>query len=408
MNKISVDQALNIISKAVSRRAPAWLPPPEALGCQLAGDIVAKLDHPPFARSPLDGYAVRAADIEQADTSKPVRLYVTDRSYAGMPAQREIHEGEAIRIMTGGVIPRGADCVIRQEDTNLGENEVLFFARRAGKNNICAVGEDFHNGETLVPAGEYVTAATIALATAAGCETLFVFPKASAAILATGEELCESGKPLIYGQIYDSNTPYLVARLSELRVPVAKSARAVDRLEDIAQNLLALLETADVVFTTGGVSVGERDLLPEAIAQIGGEILFHGVAIKPGMPTLFAVVRGKPVLGLSGNPYSAAVAFELFGRVILAHAAGNNGLMARRQTAVMSGEYHNSGKYARYLRGCWQDGTVSMPRAQGNADIQSFVSSNCLVEVPPMSEPLKPGSPVTIYVIRSAQEAAGN
>ena len=402
MNRISVDQALNIISQAVSRLAPVWLPAREALGCQLAGDIVATLDHPPFARSPLDGYAVRAADIEQADAKTPVRLNVTDRSYAGIPAQKEIHEGEAIRIMTGGAIPRGADCVIRQEDTDLGESEVQIFARSGSRNNICAVGEDFHNGETLVPAGELVTAATIALAIAAGCETLFVFPKASAAILATGEELCEPGKPLRYGQIYDSNTPYLAARLSELRVPVAQSARALDRLEDIAQNLLALLEEADVVFTTGGVSVGERDLLPETIAHIGGEILFHGVAIKPGMPTLFAMVRGKPVLGLSGNPYSAAVAFELFGRAILAHVAGDDGLMARRQTAVMSAEYRNSGKYVRYLRGCWQDGTVSMPRAQGNADLQSFVSSNCLVEVPSMSASLKPGSTVTIYVIRSS------
>ena len=276
MNRISVDQALNIISQAVSRLAPVWLPAREALGCQLAGDIVATLDHPPFARSPLDGYAVRAADIEQADAKTPVRLNVTDRSYAGIPAQKEIDEGEAIRIMTGGAFPRGADCVIRQEDTDLGESEVQIFARSGSRNNICAVGEDFHNGETLVPAGELVTAATIALAIAAGCETLFVFPKASAAILATGEELCEPGKPLRYGQIYDSNTPYLAARLSELRVPVAQSARALDRLEDIAQNLLALLEEADVVFTTGGVSVGERDLLPETIAHIGGEILFHG------------------------------------------------------------------------------------------------------------------------------------
>ena len=398
--KIPVKEATAIIEESLHPLKPVSLRLSQALGCRLAADLIAVSDYPPFARSPLDGYALKRADIAHASKLSPAVLRVVGQSYAGAPSPARVSSGEAVYILTGGAIPAGADCVIRQENTDLGTREVRVFMQLTGKDNISPIGEDFKKGDILALKGEIIHASTIAVATASGYSCVSVIPGIKAGILATGDEIVVPGRALAYGQIYDSNSPYLAARLSELNITTEKQAYCPDQIEVTKELLRQLLESADVIFTTGGVSVGERDLVPEAIRQIGGEILFHGVAMKPGMPTLCATVNGKPILSLSGNPYSAAVAFELFGRAILASLSGNDDLRPLARECVLANDFAQTGSTFRYLHGVVKDGFVALTKAQGNAQMRSFASSNCLVEVSPQRAQLKRGDTVQVYIIR--------
>lgn len=376
------------------------VPLARALGCRLAADIIAPINHPPFPRSPLDGYAVRSGDICYAERAKPVSLKVVGRSYAGLPSTAEVSQGEAVFIMTGGVIPQGADCVVRQEDTDCGADVVRIFAPVTGRNNISPVGEVFKEGEVLVSEGTIIHAAVIAVAAAAGCCDVKAVPRIKAAILTTGDEVRAPGQVLAHGQIYDSNSPYIAARLAELNISLEGQSSCTDRIEDTKEKLNELLRRADVVITTGGVSVGARDIVPDAIRGLGGEVLFHGVAMKPGMPTLFALINGKPMLSLSGNPYSAAVAFEHFGRAIFAALSGNEEMLPAAFEGMMQNEYAKAGNVVRYVHGELKDGRVTVSNEQGNAQLCAFARSNCLVEIRPEEVPLKHGDHVRGLKIR--------
>lgn len=400
MNTVTIEEALNVIRRSVRRLKPISVPLSRALGCRLADDIIAPINHPPFPRSPLDGYAVRSEDICFAERAKPVSLKVVGRSYAGLPSTARVCIGEAVFIMTGGVIPQGADCVVRQEDTDFGADVVQIFAPVTGRDNICPVGEVFKEGEVLVSEGAIIHAATIAVAAAAGYREVKAVPIIKAAILTTGDEVRAPGQVLAHGQIYDSNSPYLAARLAELNIFLEMQSGCSDRIEDTKEKLNALLRIADVVITTGGVSVGERDIVPDAIRGLGGEVLFHGVAMKPGMPTLFVLVNGKPILSLSGNPYSAAVAFELFGRAIFAALSGNEEMLPAAFEGMMQNEYGKTGNAVRYVHGELKNGYVTVSNEQGNAQLCEFARSNCLVEIQPEEVPLKHGDYVRGLKIR--------
>lgn len=388
MDRILPDEGLRIIERSVKKLETVRLPLADALGCVMSEDVKARMDQPPFARSPLDGYAVRAEDVRNATKAHPIHLKVVDRSYAGVPASSHVGVNEAVRIMTGGAIPEGADCIVKQEDTDLGIERVHIFAAPAAA-NVSNRGEDFSAGDVLLRAGTKVAAASIAVAAAAGYIDLPVIPRPKAALLATGEELQQVGQTLAYGQIYDSNTPYLIARFAELRISVTRHVACGDRLEDTATAIRELSWEADCIITTGGVSIGERDLVPDAIRCAGGELLFHGVAMKPGMPTLLAMLGGKPVLGLSGNPYSAAVALERFGRAIFAALGAESGMLPTREEGLLLNDYHKGCKTVRYLRGIYENGAVFIPKAQGNAQLHSFVDCNCLVEILPDAGPIQ-------------------
>lgn len=398
MRRIQPEEALSIIEQSVRRVDPVQTSILESLGCILDEAILAMNDQPPFPRSPLDGYAVRSEDIRYADREHPALLNVVGRSDAGAPSFNCINKNEAIRIMTGGAIPQEADCVVRQEDTDCGEENVLVYVKPA-QSNVCKRGEDFQKGQALVSKGTKVNAAAAAVAAAAGQTSLLVIPRPKVSLLSTGEELQPAGKALAYGQIYDSNTPYLIGRLSELNVETQRCVTCGDRLDDTVNAIRSLLQTSDCIITTGGVSAGERDFVPEAVARAGGTILFHGIAMKPGMPTLFAVAKGKPILGLSGNPYSAAVAFERLGRAMLSYLSGDPDLIAKKDAGVLINGYAKSCSTVRYLRGIWKDGMVTLPIAQGNAQLHSLANCNCLVEISPDAGPMASGETVTVYLI---------
>lgn len=379
---ICVEQAVELSRAAARLLEEEQIPLSQALGRTLSRPVLALRPQPSFDRSPLDGYALRAADIASASDEAPALLRVVEKVCAGQVPGGPLAPGGAVRIMTGAMLPAGADCVIRQEDTDLGEEWVQVFRSAAAGENRCLAGEEYAAGALLLDRGTRVDAAALAVAAGAGMEGLWVRRRARTAVIATGDELCAPGCVLLPGKVYDANTAYLEARLRQLGTPPDTSIRSGDTLEGIVRALEACAG-CDLIVTTGGVSVGERDLMEQALTAWGAEVIFHGVAMKPGMPTLLARRGGTVILALSGNPFAAAVAFELFARPVLGRMMEDAGLEMERTTALAAADFQKpGGASCRYLRGRLKNGTVTVPGAQRNGQMRSMVGCNCLVELP--------------------------
>lgn len=370
----------------------------EALDRILSKQVYSAMAQPPFDRSPLDGYAVRSADIAQAARQCPATLRVIGKLYAGQETRAAVGPHEAVRLMTGSMIPQGADCVIRQEDTDLGETAVQIYAPVPPGGNFCCAGEEYAVGDVLLCSGQKVDAAAAAVAAGAGMTHLPVYRRARAAVIATGDEICQPGRPLARGKIYDSNSAYLTARLRQLGVLITKTCAVDDILPDIV-SALESCGNCDLILTTGGVSVGQKDLLEAAVCAFGAEVVFHGIAIKPGMPTLLAK-RGKTlILGLSGNPFSAAVPFELLLRPVLAKMTHDPDLAPRETWGTAANRFPKSSPVRRFLRARCDGGMVSMPTAQSNGQMRSMIGCNCLVDIPAGSSVVQKGDRVHLYLL---------
>jgi len=397
--EISLEEAIKLIRSYTRPLAPVRLPLFGTLGCITAEEIVARMDQPPFPRSPYDGYALRAQDSLNASREAPVTLSVTGRSYAGIPSEVALGAGEAVRIMTGGVIPEGADCVIAQEQTDEGVLQVRIYKKLRPFENYCRQGEDFHCGVRLATCGIPVTAAVLGVASSTGCTELSVFPKPRVALISTGDELQTLGQPLGKGQIYSSNDPHLLGRMAELRIPVTENTNVRDEMDELTRAIEKASSNSDLIISTGGVSVGQRDLVPAALEKLGAEIVFHGVAIKPGMPAEFAVLHGKPVLALSGNPFASAVTFELLVRPALATLASDLRIDARIVKATLTDSFSLKCPVTRFQRGILKNGTVSIPGEQGNGQLKTMIGCNCLVAIPSSPESLPAGTFVDAYLL---------
>ena len=357
----------------------------ESAGRVLAEDLCAANDQPPFRRSAMDGYALRRADIAGASLEMPVTLTVRGCLFAGdapLPAG-SLKAGEAIRIMTGAPVPDDADQVIRQEDTDEGEETVRIFADGSERSNISPVGEDFSRGECLIQKGTLIDAYALSCACAAGIDALPVRRKIRAGLVMTGNELCPPGQPLPPGKIYNSNEAFLKGALTQLGCEIVDAVYAEDDLGRITEAIRRMQGLTDLIITTGGVSVGKRDLVPDALEVIGARTLFHGIAIKPGMPTLGAVYEGVPILGLSGNPFSAAVMFELLGRPLISRMLGREGAAFTQSMALLEGDVEQRGPVPRVMMGIFDGKKVRVYGRQHNAQMKYGIGSNCMVILPP-------------------------
>lgn len=395
--RISLEQARQLIAAHTKVLPPVLLSPSDALGRLLREDVRAAITQPPFPRSPLDGYALRAEDSQNASPDTPVALRVIGCSFAGFPTETAVGAGEAVRIMTGAPIPEGADCVIRQEDTDYGEETVRIRTPLRPYDNYCFAGEDYRQGELLVPAGHRVNAGVCALLAGAGVDCTAVSALPRVAVISTGSELQDPGQPLAYGKIYDSNSAYLHARLTEFSAEQITLYRAGDSVEDLKQLFSAALAAHDLVISTGGVSVGQADLVPPVLDALGAEKHFHGVDIKPGMPAAFFTVQGKPVLALSGNPFACAVTFELLGRAVLSALSGDDTVLPREETARLEAAHEKARPVRRFFCGRLENGVVSVPAAQQNGQTRMLADGNCLAELPAGDAGLAAGDPVRVY-----------
>lgn len=389
---ITVEKAAALAAELAPQLGQETLELARCRGRVLAEDLVAPGPWPPFARSPLDGYALRAADSAPAREGRPVRLEIQGTLYAGMAAQVPLLQGRAFRIMTGAMLPPGADCVLRQEETKTDGNFVIFSRSLAAGENFIPAGEDFEGGALLLQAGCRLDAAALSLAAAAGRAKLPLRKRCRVALISTGDELLPPGQALCPGKIYDSNSVYLSARLEELGAEPCLLARGEDRIEPLCRTLQQGAAAGDLLITSGGVSVGERDLLPAALKKLGAEICFQGVAMKPGMPTLLARLGDKPVLALSGNPFAAAVGLELLGRPLL-------GCPMERGKGRLQAAFEKKSPSRRFVRGHCREGALRLPRAQGNGQMRALLGCNCLAEIPPGSGALPAGTELDLWYL---------
>ena len=394
--RISLEQALNILMDHVTHGKTERKPLEDCLGLILSEDVYALLDMPPFSRSAQDGYALCSKDSIGATGENPVKLKVTGKIYAGDHLDVQVRPGEAVRILTGAMVPAGADCVLRQEDTDEGEDVVQIYKEVEPGCSICFKGEEYKKGHTLLHAGTKIDAAALAVASGNGIMELPVYERVKAAVVSSGSEVVEPGAPLTPGKIYNTNTIYMKARLSQLGAKVMMTRTVGDDLEVMAEALKEAADQAELVVTTGGVSVGQKDLTEEALLSIGAEILFHGIAIKPGMPTLAAEKDGVLFIGLSGNPFSAAIPFEMFVREILSLKMGDPDLKLRRETLTAVTGFSKNSRRRRFLRGKAEGKEVWLPDQQANGQMRSMVGCNCLIEIPAGSGPVKAGDKVEV------------
>lgn len=395
---ITIERAMTLALERAVPLPEESAPLGQALGRVLLRDVRAPMDQPPFDRSPLDGYAVWARDTAAASPDAPAVLQVVETLFAGQVPQRAVGSGQAVRLMTGAMLPEGADGVIRQEDTDLGTDRVRIFKGVRPGANCCRRGEEYRAGARLLAEGTKLDAAALAVAAGAGVTELPVRRRARAAVISTGDELRRPGEPLPPGKIYDSNTAYLEARLEQLGAEVRAVLFAGDDLAEIA-GALRRCAGCDVILTTGGVSVGQKDLVEAALKTLGAEVVFHGVAMKPGMPTLLAAWNGALILGLSGNPFSAAVPFELLLRPMLAKLTGDPSLEMRRARGVAANDFGKPSPTRRFLRARVCGQSVSMPAAQSNGQMRSMVGCNCLIDVPGGSGAVRKGDTVELWLL---------
>lgn len=300
---ISREEALNLILKhvkPVERKEKVGIE--ELVGRVLAEDVQANISVPSFDRAAMDGYAVRAEDTYEATSTKPKILRLVGVSTVGKPVKRRLEKNECIQVATGSPIPPGADAVVMLEFTEkMGETVYVFKPVYPGA-NISPMGEDIKKGETILRDGDLLTPAKVGVLAALGRREAYVYEKPKIAIVPTGTEVKEPGSILEEGQIYDVNSYTLISILSQngckpVRFPPIPDV--FDELDKFVKNLV----NYDMVVFSGGSSVGEQDLL-EKVVKKSGEILFHGVQIKPGKPTLFGLIDGKPVFGMPGYPTS--------------------------------------------------------------------------------------------------------
>lgn len=401
MHAVSVEEAIERI-QSVIRPIDMWesVPLCAARGRILAENICAKQPQPPFHRSPLDGYALRSEDSQGASKEMPVMLRVIDSVMAGSAAEKEVAAGEAVRIMTGAPIPPGADCVIRQEDTDYGEEEVNIYCALGHHENFCFCGEDYPAGTLLLKKGEKLDAVAVAILASAGVVEVKVERKVRVALITSGDELITPGEPLGAGKIYNTNRYLLGGRLEELGFPPVVCDHTGDEVEETAAKISAAAKEADIIITTGGVSVGKRDVMHEVVSYLGAEKVFWRVAAKPGTPVLTYVYEGTPVIALSGNPFGAFVTFETLVRSALAHLAGDMSLMMEKTTACVKGTFPKATKGRRMVRGRYRFGVVEIP-AQGHASgmLSSLKDCNCLVDICAPNDGLKDGDEVTVWLL---------
>lgn len=394
--RISLEQALNILMDHVTHGKTERKTLEDCLGLVLSEDVYALLDMPPFSRSAQDGYALCSKDSIGATGENPVKLKVTGKIYAGDHLDVQVRPGEAVRIMTGAMVPAGADCVLRQEDTDEGEDVVQIYKEVEPGCSICFKGEEYKKGHTLLHAGTKIDAAALAVASGNGIMELPVYERVKAAVVSSGSEVVEPGTPLTPGKIYNTNTIYMKARLSQLGARVMMTRTVGDDLGIMAEALKQATDQAELVVTTGGVSVGQKDLTEEALLSIGAKILFHGIAIKPGMPTLAAEKDGVLFIGLSGNPFSAAIPFEMLTRMVLSEKMSDPSLKLRRETLTAVTGFSKDSRKRRFLRGKAEGKEVWLPDQQANGQMRSMVGCNCLIEIPAGSGPVKAGDKVEV------------
>jgi molybdopterin molybdotransferase len=396
---ISVNQAVSIVLQNAARLGTESVPVSDTIGRILAEDIVADSDLPPFDRAQMDGYAVWAADMANV----PARLKVVGESAAGAGWHREMKTGEAVRIMTGAPVPSGADAVQQVELTREldGGGEVEILERVDAGRSIVKQAAEIKRGETVLRAGEEINAQTIATLASFGYAQVKVGKRPRVAVMATGSELVDVERRPARDQIRDSNNYTIEAYAQLAGATVERLPLAGDDRKLLKNQMAAAIERCDVLVTSGGVSMGAYDFTKAAFKDLGAEIFFERVALRPGKPTVFGRAADALIFGLPGNPVSVAVTFNLFVRAALRAMQGATEPSLAHEKAVLTRDVKRSIDRESYLPGILRtddDGTVLAEPLKwgGSSDFVSFARASALINVPAGDKPIAGGLVVRI------------
>jgi molybdopterin molybdotransferase len=394
---IALDEARAIIERAIRPiDRTELLSLQQTNGRVLAQDIFSTADVPPFSRAGMDGYAVRAEDTSGASRTTPRMLRRIETIYTGQVPQKRVGSGECAEIATGAPVPEGADAVVIVEETDVDERGLVsVFAPVSVRQNIGRQGSDIQRGQQVLPTGTLLNASRLGSIAALGLTEIAVYAKPRVAILSTGNEIIEPGQPLAPGQIYDINRVTVSAVVSDnggLPIPYRTAA---DTIEDLQRAVDECLEQ-DVMVFSGGSSVGERDLILDVVAA-RGEMLFHGIAVKPGKPTAFGRIEGKLLFGMPGYPTSClSNAYILLAPALrrLAHLPQQlvRSLRLPLGTRVVSAPGRHQFYSVRVENG------VAMPAFKASGDITSMSQADGYIEIPAEVEMVEAGTMVEVKV----------
>src|SRR5215467_6807394 len=396
----SVEAYLADITAAIRPLAARELPLTDALGAVLADDVTALRPMPSFDNSAMDGYAIRAGDVATASKDTPVLLPVKGEIAAGDTRRHDLVPGSALRIMTGAPMPAGADAVVPVELTDDGRDLVAIREPVGVGNAVRPAGGDAQPGDLLLSAGTRLGAVHVGLLAAAGHGAVVARPRPRVTVIATGNELVEPGSELAVGQIFESNAVMLSAAARQAGCPAVRYPIVRDDTAAVLAAVQDALETADLLITSDGVSMGgEHDVVKAALSTLG-TVTFRRVAMQPGMPQGFGTVgaAATPIFTLPGNPVSAYVSFWLFVRPALDALQGLFRERARPGRATLTGPVQSPPKRRSYLRGILDAGTGQVTPVPGQASHQlaNLARANALIIVPEDVTALDAGTSVEV------------
>ncbi len=402
MAMIQVDEARDIILSKIEPKGLEKVFIEEALGRVLAEDIIAGLNNPPMDNSAMDGYAVIAADIQSATPDNPVKLEVVDDVPAGSVAGVTLKNNQAIRIMTGAPIPPGSDAVLMQEDTDKNGGGILAKDKAEVGENIRLAGEDVKEGEVVIQKGVAITPAHIGMMAVVGRSSIYVGQRPTVAILSTGDEIVELDGNPTGPCIYNSNGYMLSAQIRSAGGIPCYMGVARDDEKDLMEKFDWALK-CDIVVSSGGVSVGDYDLVKSTLDKLGNDMMFWKVAMKPGKPLAFGKIGEVPIFGLPGNPVSSFVSFEQFARPAIKKMMGARDIMLRTVQATLTRTVHKKTGRLHFMSAVisWDgnETTVAPAEEQGSGVLKSAVNANGLLVFPLEKDELKSGEQVTVQLL---------
>jgi molybdopterin molybdotransferase len=404
---IQVADAQEKILSYAEKTKTETIPLIDSEGRRLAQDIYATCDVPHFTKSPYDGFAVRAEDTNGAAVQSPVQLEIIGTIACGDEPAFSIGQGQAARIMTGAALPEGADCVIMFEMTSeneaKAEHTVGIKKEMAPGENVILRGEETKEGAFLIREGRRIGPGEMAILATFGYASVPVYRLPRIGILATGSELLSPEEPLRYGKIRNSNS-YMTA--SQVRqaggIPVLYG-NLEDNAERAVEKVLSILRDVDIVITSGGVSVGDFDIMVEVFKRLEVDLLFNKLSMRPGSVTSAARYHNQFIFGLSGNPGACFVGFELFVRPLLHAMQGKQNVRLPEIEAAIGVHMKKPSSFARYIRGVWKQEKgriVAYPVGPDKSGVVTNIAdANCLIRVPAGGRGISQGEPITILTL---------
>jgi molybdopterin molybdotransferase len=394
---IPINQAIQIVLTKTSRLPTESVALSESAGRFLAEDIIADTDLPPFDRAQMDGYAVRAHDVAKA----PGRLRIVGESAAGAGWHHQMNAGEAVRIMTGAPVPAGADAVQQVELTKESDSQVEILQPVEPGRSIVRRASEIKSAETVLRAGEQINAAMIATLASFGYAQVTVGKRPRIAVMATGSELVDVNQKPAKDQIRDSNNYTIEAYAAQSNAIIQRLPLAGDDTAALKSQIARAVATSDVLVTSGGVSMGVYDFTKTALRELGAEIFFERVALRPGKPTVFARLGDTLIFGLPGNPVSVSVTFNLFVRTALRAMQSATETSLDQEHAVLARDLKGSLDRESYLPAILRSdekGTrlVEPLKWGGSSDFVSFARATALINIPAGPAKTSAGSVVRV------------